>query len=178
MAVIHDEYGNLESDGRRYPRGDCRRVQVLTFGFELHATERDDSSWLLSGSMPIGKMADTIGIPSPPQRSYETVAGFVVAHLQHLPKTGEHIDSAGRRFEVVEIDGRRIDEVLASCIKLVRRIAAYSCLRRPVGSCVLRLSGRQLCLRRAPPCRRTSDDRVSGLFMDQCVARPTYRSLN
>ena len=74
--------------------------------------------------MPIDEMADTIGIPLPEQRGYETVAGFVLAHLQHLPKTGEHIDANGWRFEVVDLDGRRIDKVLASRIKPVRRLVA------------------------------------------------------
>ena len=126
MALIHDEYGDFQ--GVVTPADILEAIAGVfksdTFGIEPHATERDDGSWLLSGSMPIDEMADTIGIPLPPQRAYETVAGFVLAHLQHLPKTGEHIDSAGWRFEVVDLDGRRIDKVLASRIKPVRRLAA------------------------------------------------------
>ena len=60
----------------------------------------------------------------PLERSYETVAGFVFAQLQHLPKTGEHIEAHGWRFEVIDLDGRRIDKVLASRIKSTTRVAA------------------------------------------------------
>jgi putative hemolysin len=56
--------------------------------------------------MPVDEMADRIGVVLPAQRSYETVAGFVLAQLQHLPQTGEHIDAGGWRFEVIDIDGR------------------------------------------------------------------------
>jgi len=126
MALIHDEYGDFE--GVVTPADILEAIAGVfksdTVGIEPHATERGDGSWLLSGSMPIDEMADTIGIPLPEQRGYETVAGFVLAHLQHLPKTGEHIDANGWRFEVVDLDGRRIDKVLASRIKPVRRLVA------------------------------------------------------
>lgn len=125
MALIHDEYGDFE--GLVTPADILEAIAGVfksdAVGMEPHAVERDDGSWLLSGSMPIDELADTIGIPLPPQRSYETVAGFVLAHLQHLPKTGEHVDAAGWRFEVVDLDNRRIDKVLASRIKPVRRLA-------------------------------------------------------
>ena len=65
---------------------------------------------------------DTIVVPE--QRSYATVAGYVLAHLQHLPQVGEQVDAGGWTFEVVDLDGRRIDKVLAS-----RRLGS----RRPRG---------------------------------------------
>ena len=86
-----------------------------------NTVERDDGSWLLSGSMPADEMADKIGIVLPQNRSYETAAGFVLAELQHIPKTGEHVDVNGWRFEVVDLDGRRIDKILASRHLKVRR---------------------------------------------------------
>lgn len=124
MALIHDEYGNFE--GLATPADILEAIAGVfksdTVGVEPYATERDDGSWLFSGAMPVDEMADRIGIQLPAQRGYETVAGFVLAHLQHLPKTGEHIDAIGWRFEVVDLDGRRIDKVLASRIKPGRRI--------------------------------------------------------
>jgi putative hemolysin len=63
-------------------------------------------------------------MPLPAQRNYETVAGFVLSRLQHLPKTGEYIETNGWRFEVVDLDGRRIDKVLASRTKPARRLGA------------------------------------------------------
>ncbi|MEZ5817291.1 MAG: hemolysin family protein [Hyphomicrobiaceae bacterium] len=116
MALIHDEYGDFE--GIVTP-ADILEAIVGAFrsdrtGREPRAIERDDGSWLLSGSMAADEMAETIAITLPQQRNYETVAGFVLAHLMRLPQTGEHVDVAGWRFEVVDLDGRRIDKVLAS----------------------------------------------------------------
>jgi putative hemolysin len=125
MALIHDEYGNFE--GLVTPADILEAIAGVfksdTSGVEPYATERDDGSWLFSGAMPVDEMVDKIGIPLPDQRGYETVAGFVLARLQHIPKTGEHIEVSGWRFEVVDLDGRRIDKVLASQLKPSRRKA-------------------------------------------------------
>jgi putative hemolysin len=123
MALIHDEYGDFE--GIVTPADILEAIagsfKSDTAEAEPHATERADGSWLLSGAMPADEMADHIGLALPPQRNYATVAGFVLHHLQHIPKTGEHIDVNGWRFEVVDLDGRRIDKVLASRMRPLRR---------------------------------------------------------
>jgi putative hemolysin len=126
MALIHDEYGAFE--GLVTPT-DILEAIVGVFksdsvGREHHATERADGSWLLAGAMPVDEMAETLGIEIPKQRGYETVAGFLLAQFQRIPATGEHVEVNGWRFEVVDLDGRRIDKVLASRIKGNRRIAA------------------------------------------------------
>jgi putative hemolysin len=59
-------------------------------------------------------MADVIGIDLPENRDYETVAGYVLSHMHHLPSVGETVDAQGWRFEVVDLDGRRIDKVMAT----------------------------------------------------------------
>jgi putative hemolysin len=116
MALIHDEYGNFQ--GLVTPADVLEAIAGAfrsdTAGEEPLAVEREDGSWLLSGSMPADEMADKLGIKLPEKRAYETVAGFVLAHLQHLPETGEFIETNGWRFEVVDLDGRRIDKILAS----------------------------------------------------------------
>ncbi|HZT49448.1 MAG TPA: hemolysin family protein [Hyphomicrobiaceae bacterium] len=126
MALIHDEYGIFE--GLVTPADILEAIAGVfrsdTGGAEPYAVERSDGSWLLSGAMPVDEMADRIGIWLPQQRDYETVAGFVLSHLQHIPETGEHIEAGGWRFEVVDLDHRRIDKVLASRIKPIRRMAA------------------------------------------------------
>ncbi|MEW5964746.1 MAG: hemolysin family protein [Pseudomonadota bacterium] len=125
MALIHDEYGNF--DGLVTPADILEAIAGVfrsdTTDHEPYALERDDGSWLLSGAMPVDEMADKLGILVPSNRSYETVAGFVLAHLQHLPKTGEYIETNGWRFEVIDLDGRRIDKVLAIRAKVTRRVA-------------------------------------------------------
>lgn len=122
MALIHDEYGNFE--GLVTPADILEAIAGVfrsDAGSEANAVERDDGSWLFAGAMAVDEMADKIGMRLPDQRSYETVAGFVLAHLMHIPKTGEHIDAGGWRFEVVDLDGRRIDKVLASRNRLPHR---------------------------------------------------------
>ena len=59
------------------------------------------------------EMLRLVGIPLPEKRDYETLAGFVLSHMHHLPQVGEHVDVMGWRFEVMDLDGRRIDKVLA-----------------------------------------------------------------
>jgi putative hemolysin len=114
MALVHDEYGHFE--------GLVTPADLLeTIGFtstlgaeETKAVERDDGSWLLSGWMPADEMADLLGVAVPERRDYQTVAGFVLSHLQRLPKVGESIRLSGWEFEVIDLDGRRIDKVLAT----------------------------------------------------------------
>lgn len=123
MALVHDEYGNFE--GLVTP-ADILEAIAGVFKSDIgdsepYAIERDDGSWLLSGAMPADEMADRLGIVLPDKRPYETVAGFVLGHLQHMPKTGESIQANGWRFEVIDMDGRRIDKVLATRLRQIHR---------------------------------------------------------
>ena len=122
MALVHDEYGHFE--GLATP-ADILDAIAGAFrsdedGADPEAVRRDDGSWLLAGWMPVDEMADMLGIVLPERRSYETVAGLVIGELQHLPATGEAVDVLGWRFEVVDLDGRRVDKVL------VRRLEAVA----------------------------------------------------
>ena len=65
-------------------------------------------------TMSADEMAEQLSIILPERRDYETVAGLVIDRMQHLPATGEKVDAFGWRFEVVDLDGRRIDKVLAT----------------------------------------------------------------
>jgi putative hemolysin len=62
-------------------------------------------------------MAHRLGIDLPEARDYATVAGFALSVLKKLPHEGEHFTSQGWRFEVIDMDGRKIDKLLASRIK-------------------------------------------------------------
>jgi magnesium and cobalt exporter, CNNM family len=123
MALIHDEYGHFE--GVVTP---ADILEAIAGAFrsdadteEPAAVPRDDGSWLLAGWMPADEMADQLGIALPQRRDYQTVAGFVLAHLRHLPAAGEYVTVSGWRFEVVDLDGRRIDKVLANRVPATRR---------------------------------------------------------
>lgn len=117
MALVHDEYGHFE--GIVTPADILEAITGvfradLDAGDAEHAVKREDGSWLLAGYMQADEMADTLGIILPENRDYETVAGYVLAHMHHLPATGETIDAQGWRFEVVDLDGRRIDKLIAT----------------------------------------------------------------
>ncbi len=116
MALVHDEYGHFE--GLATP-ADILDAIAGAFrsdegGAEPEAVLREDGSWLLAGWMPVDEMADMLGLTLPERRSYETVAGLVIGELQHLPAAGEAVHTLGWRFEVVDLDGRRVDKVLAT----------------------------------------------------------------
>lgn len=117
MALVHDEYGHF--DGIVTP---ADVLDAIAGAFrsdegeagEPEAVQRENGSWLLAGWMPADEMAEQLGIVLPERRDYETVAGLVIGELQHLPGTGEAVETLGWRFEVVDLDGRRIDKVLAT----------------------------------------------------------------
>jgi len=118
VALVHDEYGHFE--GIVTP---ADILEAITGVFrsdldedeaEQNAVQREDGSWLLAGYMQADEMADVLNIPLPDTRDYETVAGYVLSHLNHIPNTGEMFEAQGWRFEVVDLDGRRIDKVIAT----------------------------------------------------------------
>ena len=118
VGLVHDEYGHFE--GLVTP-ADMLKAIVGSFRSDEETTDppavrRDDGSWLLSGSIPADEMAELLGVALPVDRDYETLAGLVIERLGHLPSTGEAVEALGWRFEVVDMDGRRIDKVLATRI--------------------------------------------------------------
>ncbi|HEX8257461.1 MAG TPA: hemolysin family protein [Allosphingosinicella sp.] len=115
MAFVHDEYGHF--DGLVTP---ADLLAALAGGFNSDAdedpplVEREDGSWLVSGSLSADALADTLGINLPEDRDYATAAGFALWVLKHLPETGERFAFGGWNFEVVDMDGRKIDKLIAS----------------------------------------------------------------
>lgn len=81
------------------------------------ALQRDDGSWLLDGALPVPDVKDRLGLQSVPdahRARYHTVGGLVITLLGQMPVTGSRVEWEGWRFEVVDMDGTRIDKVLAS----------------------------------------------------------------
>ncbi|WP_296679341.1 hemolysin family protein [Novosphingobium sp.] len=115
MALVHDEYGHLE--GVVTP-ADLLSAIVGTFashqdeGDSPLLVERDDGSLLIAGALPADAMADRLGIDLPETRDYATAAGFVLSVMKRLPNEGEHFAEQGWRFEIVDMDGRKIDKLL------------------------------------------------------------------
>jgi len=116
LALVFDEYGHFE--GIVSP-GDI--LEAITGAFqeeegegEAAFTTREDGSFLVSGWMQADEFEERIGVPVPKDAKYETVAGYVLAELNHLPVVGETFERGAWRFEVMDLDGRRIDKVLVS----------------------------------------------------------------
>ena len=117
LALVHDEYGHL--DGIVTP-GSILSALSGTFahdveqGEEPPLVERDDGSWLVSGAASADLLPDRLGVNLPDERDYSTVAGFALSVLKHLPETGEKFRHDGWSFEIVDMDGRKIDKLIAS----------------------------------------------------------------
>ena len=120
MAMVHDEYGHFE--GIVTP---ADLLSALVGQFVAHAddgddpliVEREDGSLLLSGALPVDRMADGLGIEMPEPREFATAAGYTLWVLKKLPVEGEAFHDQGWRFEIVDMDGRRIDKLLASRVE-------------------------------------------------------------
>ncbi len=114
LATILDEYGVLQgivtqTDLLEAIAGDLPTVE----GEEPDIVQRNDGSFLIDGMMSAQDAFDRLGLRTRPEGDFHTIAGFVLFQLEHLPQAGESFDYEGWRFEVVDMDGRRIDKVLA-----------------------------------------------------------------
>jgi putative hemolysin len=128
MALVHDEYGHFQ--GLATP-ADIMETIVGSFQTEKgppekHIVERDDGSLLISGEVPVEELADTLGLSFPDTRDFHTAAGFVLDRLQRIPELGEKFTEGNWCFEVVDLDGRRIDKLLVSLRPGTRRKASLS----------------------------------------------------
>ncbi len=117
MAMVHDEYGHL--DGIVTPV-DLLTALVGSFasdqdqGESPTIIEREDGSMLISGAVNADTLADRLGLTYSEDREFATAAGFVLSVLKHLPVEGENFTDQGWRFEVVDMDRRKIDKLLVS----------------------------------------------------------------
>ena len=118
MVFVVDEYGVVQ--GIMTPHD---LLEAITgelqpgAASEAWATQREDGSWLLDGLMPVNELKARLGIrelPGEERARYNTLAGLLMAESGHLPVVGERIGCAGWVFEVVDLDGKRIDKVLAT----------------------------------------------------------------
>jgi putative hemolysin len=74
----------------------------------------------VSGSLSADALNDQLGVPMPEDRDYATVAGFALSVLKHIPETGERFSHADWEFEIVDMDGRKIDKLIARVGQKVR----------------------------------------------------------
>ena len=115
MALVFDEYGHFEGI---ITSSDV--LEAITGAFQDEDEEepaivtREDGSFLVAGWMQVDEFSHELGIHVPRDADYQTVAGFVLAEMNRLPNVGESFQKGHWRFEVVDLDGRRIDKLLVS----------------------------------------------------------------
>jgi len=115
IALVVDEYGNLKglvtaTDILESIVGEMAREDDKT---TPEITQREDGSWLVDGSLPVDELKELLGLRRlPHEEDFHTVAGLLLNHFAEIPKAGDHFDLVGYRFEVMDMDGFRIDKVL------------------------------------------------------------------
>jgi putative hemolysin len=118
IVFVVDEYGVVQ--GLMTPMDMLEAITgELQPGAQVDAwaTEREDGSWLIDGVMPVAELKARLDIKELPEEGkgrYNTVAGLLQSVSGRLLKTAETVECAGWRFEVLDLDGKRIDKVLAS----------------------------------------------------------------
>ena len=120
IVFVVDEYGVVQ--GLMTPMDMLEAITgELKSGAQADAwaIQRDDGSWLIDGVMPVSELKVRLDIRELPEQErgrYNTVAGLLQSVSGRLLKTGEQVECAGWRFEVIDLDGKRIDKVLASSV--------------------------------------------------------------
>lgn len=115
MVLVHDEYGHFE--GIVTPNDLLSSIAGEFVSDQDEKTqrsliERADGSYLVSGAMAIDALAERLGIRLSEDRDYATVAGHALAQLRHLPEEGETFEDQDWLFEIVDMDGRKIDKLI------------------------------------------------------------------
>jgi len=119
IALITDEYGSIQGVITLHDILEAIVGDVRSLGepVETQIVVREDGSWLVDGDTLIEKLKDVLSVnyfPGEEKGYYRTVAGMIMFILQRIPKTGDHIEFRGLRYEVVDMDGHRIDKVLVT----------------------------------------------------------------
>lgn len=127
MLLVYDEYGHF--------KGIVTPMDVLgaiAGGFDKAETvepkyvERGDGSLLVAGWMPVDEFEEHLGLLQTRRPGVETVAGLVIERLGEVPQVGQHVQIDGWRLEIVDMDGLRIDKVIAKQVMLPNRRARAS----------------------------------------------------
>ncbi|MCH9054453.1 hemolysin family protein [Parathermosynechococcus lividus] len=118
MALITDEYGGIEglvtlNDLIEAIVGSLRHEE----GEEPQIIQREDGSWLLDGLLSAYELKELLRretLPEEESANYHTLGGLIITLFGRIPQSGDYIETDGLRFEVVDMDGNRVDKVLVS----------------------------------------------------------------
>jgi putative hemolysin len=117
IALVIDEYGHIQglvtlNDVLEAIVGDIPTMDELV---EPQAIQREDGSWLLDGMLPVDEFKDIFAItrlPGEADEEFQTLGGFVMMSVERIPMAGDYFEWGGYRFEVMDMDGNRVDKVL------------------------------------------------------------------
>ena len=116
-ALVTDEYGSIQGIVTLHDILEAIVGDVWTFGEpeETPVVVREDGSWLIDGSTPVEDLKDIFSVelfPGEEEGEYRTIAGLIMYILNRIPTTGDHFEIGGLRYEVVDMDGKRVDKVM------------------------------------------------------------------
>ncbi len=124
LVFVVDEYGAVQGI---ITERDVLEAITGEFGTptsgDAWAVQRADGSWLMDGLIPVPELKDRLGVKELPEEDrglYNTLAGMIMLLLGRLPQTTDTVESDGWRFEVIDLDGKRVDKVLVSAISPTR----------------------------------------------------------
>jgi putative hemolysin len=117
IALVIDEYGTIEglvtlNDILEAIIGDIPTLGELE---EPKVVEREDGSWLVDGMLPVDELKELFHIrllPGESDGDFQTLGGFIMSYMKRIPSAGEKFECCGLRFEIVDMDGHRVDKVL------------------------------------------------------------------
>lgn len=114
LAVIVDEYGGTDGLVTLNDLLEHLYEEIGPAG-ETGITRRADGTWLIDAALAMDEVREALDVDErPPQETYRTLGGFLVERLGHLPAVGDHIVAFRHRFEVVDMDGLRVDQVMVT----------------------------------------------------------------
>ncbi len=119
MAIVVDEYGGTQGlvtvhDLLEAVVGDVTEAAQAA---DARAVRREDGTWLLDGGLPVEdfrELFDLEALPGETENTFETLGGFVMAQLGHIPSVADAFEWSDYRFEVMDMDGKRVDKVLVA----------------------------------------------------------------
>jgi putative hemolysin len=120
MALVVDEYGDLEglvtlTDILEALVGDIPEAGNT----DQRVVRREDGSWLLDGMLGLDELKQVLGLAHLPgeDADFHTLGGYLMARLNRVPMVADRVTAGDWRFEIVEMDGRRVDRVLIAPVK-------------------------------------------------------------
>lgn len=123
MGIVVDEYGDMAGVVTGY---DLLSAITGSVAVDEHVArnivERQDGSYLVAGDTPIDELRDLLDVDFPIDEGFHTVAGFALSRMKELPTEGAVFQAQGWRFEIVDMDGRRIDKLLVSRPHVLHRL--------------------------------------------------------